>query len=140
MTRQAEDCWQALSAGIDLLNLLAIYPAPSNAALLEVIESLLPDGPVERALEDLQRLEKSLKLLPDRPGPEVRSELFAELEPGPLQALLQRLSGLHCLYLCKQSGGSTNQILSQLSASPDILHDPKQVRLALVQLHQLKSR
>lgn len=135
----AQDCWQQLRQGIDLLNLLALYPVPGNPAIVSAIEPLLEEGPLRLALEDLKLLQRRLLDLPESSGPEITAPDFADLESGPLRELLRRLGQLNALYLGKQGKGATTLVREQLEAIPSLFDDVHSVQLALVRLHQLKS-
>ncbi len=133
----AEDHLQNLKHGINLLNLLALYPAASNQAVVGAIDSLLEETQLRLALDDLIKLEEHLISLPECPGPEVRASEFPELVGGPLQNLLRRLSRLNALYEGKAGAGATLEVREQLQAERFAnLHD---LQLALVSLHQLKA-
>lgn len=128
-----------MQQGIDLLNLLAFYPAPPNPAIVNAIEPLLEKGSLQLALDDLQLLQRRLLDLPESAGPEMTAPDFVDLESGPLRDLLSRLGQLNALYLGKQGRGATNLVRAQLEASPSLFDDIHSVQLALVRLHQLKS-
>ena len=134
---QAEELLQNLKHGINLLNLLILYTAPANEAVVSAVDGLLEESRLRLALTDLQRLEEGLRNLPENSGPEVTSADYRELEGGPLRDLLCRLALLHSLYLGKNGQGATLAVQKQLEQKP--FADLHTLQLALVGLHQLKS-
>lgn len=134
---EAEDLFQNLRHGINLFNLLMFYPAASNEAVVAAVDELLDEGDLALAVADLNQLESKLRLLPERPGPEVQAPDFQELEGGPLRDLLRRLAQLNALYLGKKGEGATQRVQSQLSDSA--FGDVHTLQLAIVRLHQLKA-
>ena len=133
----AEDHFQNLKHGINLLNLLMFYPAPSNEAVVSAIDQLLDEAQLQLAVDDLRKLEEHLISLPESAGPEMKACEFSELAGGPLQDLLRRLSRLNALYAGKAGAGATLQVREQLQAERFAnLHD---LQLALANVHQLKA-
>lgn len=136
---RAEQCWQELNAGIDLLNLLAYYPAPSNPAILAALERLMDEDRLSAALSDLDVLEQRLIQLPESSGETVTEDLPPIREDGPLGELLTRLGLLHRLFEGKQGAGATSQIQEQLRLSRPVFKNLTRVKEGLLQLHRLKS-
>ena len=128
----AEDCWQELGPGIDLLNLLAIFPAPANSYVLEMLTELLAPGRIEAALDDLGRLEARLRRLPEAPGPAVVVESFEQLPSSELRLLFQYLAGVDGLYRGKRGEGATS---GARPAPPSA----DTVRRGVAALHALKA-
>ncbi|MBT9584809.1 hypothetical protein IV102_15805 [bacterium] len=131
---RAADCWQELGVGIELMNLLAYYPAPGNPAVRSALEGLLAPGVPESSLADLKGLEKRLRQLPAGSGEEAGGQNFGELEAGPLQALMRRLSWLHALYLGKEKGVCTAAAEHELDASARLFEDVQAIRQAVGEL------
>ena len=134
---RAEDHFQNLKHGINLLNLLMLYAAPANEAVVTAVDALLDEGRLRLAVADLDLLEKRLRDLPESSGPEVTASDYHELEGGPLRDLLRRLALLNSLYLGKNGQGGTLGVQQQLGQSP--FPDLHTLQLALVSLHQLKA-
>lgn len=102
-----------------------------------MLESFLDEGSLRLALEDLQRLESRLRVLPECEGAEVGWREYPELEGGPLKDLLGRLALLSALYEGKNGKGPTERVQRKLQGA--VVQDPHQVQLALVRLLQLKA-
>lgn len=134
---RAEDHFQNLKHGINLLNLLMLYPAPANEAVVAAVDSLLDEGKLRLAVTDLELLEKRLLDLPESEGPEMTACDYRELEGGPLRDLLRRLALLNSLYLGKNGQGGTVGVQQLLSQVP--FADLHTLQLAMVSLHQLKA-
>lgn len=133
----ADEHFQNLKHGINLLNLLMFYSAPANEAVVAAVDALLDEGKLRLALADLERLEQRLRDLPESPGPEMATPDYRELEGGPLRDLLRRLALVNSLVLGKSGQGGTLGVQEQLAAAP--FADIHTLQLALVSLHQLKA-
>ena len=134
---RAEDHFQNLKHGINLLNLLMLYTAPANEAVVAALDALLDEGRLRLAVADLELLEKRLRDLPETAGTEVTASDYHELEGGPLRDLLRRLALVNSLYLGKNGQGATAWVQQQLNECP--FADLHTLQLALVSLHQLKA-
>jgi len=134
---RAEDHFQRLQHGINLLNLLMFYPAPPNEAVVTAVDALLDEERLRLAVLDLEQLERHLLELPESPGPELKCNQHPELPGGPLRDLLVRLERLHALYLGKSGKGGTLTVQQQLREAP--FADLHTLQLAVVNLHQLKA-
>ena len=134
---RAEEHFQNLGHGINLLNLLMLYTAPANEAVVAAVDTLLDEGRLRLAITDLEILENRLRDLPENSGPEVTAPEYRELEGGPLRDLLCRLAMLNSLYLGKNGQGGTLAVQQQLKQKP--FADLHTLQLALVSMHQLKT-
>ncbi len=134
---RAEEHFQNLKHGINLLNLLMFYPAPANEAVVTAVDALLNEERLRLAVADLELLEQRLLQLPESAGPELEAPDHRELAGGPLRDLLVRLERLHALYSGKSGKGGTRSIQEQLRATP--FADLHTLQLAVANLHQLKA-
>lgn len=121
------------------MNLLALVNAPPSEALINLLEGLLDAHKLAAASRDLRRLEERLSELADGPGgpPEVLS--FAHLIGSHLQQALNWLALLEALYRGKLASGNTSAVRAALAQVPPQVKEPRQLQLAIVELHQLKS-
>ena len=133
----AQDLFQNLQHGINLLNLLMFYPAPPNEAVVAAVDALLDEERLRLAVLDLEKLERDLLALPESSGPELSCDQHLELPGGPLRDLLIRLERLHILYLGKSGKGGTATVQQLLREAP--FADLHTLQLAVVNLHQLKA-
>lgn len=134
---RAETLFQNLRHGIDLLNLLMFYPAPGNEAIVATVDQLLEEDRLQRAVADLDLLERDLRELPETSGPQVNAPDYRELSGGPLKDLLRRLSLLHALFEGKNGAGATDEVRAELALRP--WPDLSTLQRALVEMHQLKA-
>lgn len=133
----AENYLQNLNHGISLLNLLALYPAASNAAVVAAIDQILNEESLRLAVQDLKKFETNLLSLPDGEANEITLQNFNELPGGPLRDLLRRLARLNTLYEGKKNGQRTTSVQKLLTQEP--FADLHTLQVAIANLHQIKS-